>query len=270
MSALNADPAGPSRYLRSKGEAEAAVVASGLDWTIFQPSVIFGREDAFLNLFATLLRVAAGDGAGRAPDARFQPVYVGDVARLLRRARSPTTRRSARSYPLCGPKVYTLRELVALRRRGDRHVRPDRRARPDAVGALQACVLEHAAGHADEPRQSASMQRDSVCDCPFPAVFGIAPAALEALAPTYLAPDAMRSRYDRIRAQRRALTARGAVSRAVALRGRAGPLTCAHDRSASPPDVKIYRVGGSVRDELLGRAGRRSRLGRRRRDARRC
>ena len=55
MSALNADPAGPSRYLRSKGEAEAAIVASGLDWTIFQPSVIFGREDAFLNLFAQLL-----------------------------------------------------------------------------------------------------------------------------------------------------------------------------------------------------------------------
>ena len=45
MSALNADPAGPSRYLRSKGEAEAIVAASGLDWTIFRPSVIFGRED---------------------------------------------------------------------------------------------------------------------------------------------------------------------------------------------------------------------------------
>src|SRR5881227_3107620 len=52
MSALNTDPAGPSRYLRSKAEAEVAVTGSGLDWTIFRPSVIFGPEDAFLNLFA--------------------------------------------------------------------------------------------------------------------------------------------------------------------------------------------------------------------------
>ena len=56
MSALNADPQGPSRYLRSKGEAEALVAASGLQWTIFQPSIIVGREDSFLNLFAKLQR----------------------------------------------------------------------------------------------------------------------------------------------------------------------------------------------------------------------
>ena len=63
MSALNADPRGPSRYLRSKGEAEAIVAASGLAWTIFRPSVIFGREDSFLNLFATLERFDAGHPA---------------------------------------------------------------------------------------------------------------------------------------------------------------------------------------------------------------
>ena len=88
MSALNADPAGPSRYLRSKGEAEAIVAASGLDWTIFRPSVIFGREDAFLNLFARLLRfvpVMALAGA----EARFQPVYVGDVAQCIVDALAP-------------------------------------------------------------------------------------------------------------------------------------------------------------------------------------
>ena len=69
----------------SKGEAEAAVAASGLDWTIVQPSVIFGRENASLNLFARLLRIAPVMALARA-DARFQPVYVGDVAECIVRA----------------------------------------------------------------------------------------------------------------------------------------------------------------------------------------
>src|SRR5207237_3986318 len=87
MSALNADAHGPSRYLRSKGEAAAAVAASGLDWTIFEPSVIFGREDSFLNLFARLARafpVLPLAGA----DVKFAPVYVGDVAQCFARALS--------------------------------------------------------------------------------------------------------------------------------------------------------------------------------------
>ena len=84
MSALGADVAGPSQYLRTKGEAEAIVADSPLAWTIFRPSVIFGREDAFLNLFARLMRLLPVMALA-APDARFQPVYVGDVASVLRR-----------------------------------------------------------------------------------------------------------------------------------------------------------------------------------------
>jgi uncharacterized protein YbjT (DUF2867 family) len=110
MSALNADPAGPSRYLRSKGEAEAEVMGSGLDWTILRPSVIFGPEDAFLNLFAQLLRFAPVLALARA-DAKFQPIYVGDVAECIVRAVGlPVT--VGRTFPLCGPTIYTLRELV--------------------------------------------------------------------------------------------------------------------------------------------------------------
>ena len=110
MSALNASADGPSDYQRSKAEAEAAVRASGLDWTIFQPSVIFGPEDAFLNMFAKLARllpVIALPGA----KARFQPVYVGDVADCFVRALDLDVA-IGRTYPLCGPRIYTLRELV--------------------------------------------------------------------------------------------------------------------------------------------------------------
>src|SRR3954471_8000992 len=73
MSALGADVNGPSRYPRTKGAAETLVRESGLDWTIFQPSVIFGREDRFLNMFAGLLKFLPIVFLGRSR-ARFQPV----------------------------------------------------------------------------------------------------------------------------------------------------------------------------------------------------
>lgn len=196
MSSLNADVAGPSRYQRSKGEAEAAVVASGLDWTIFQPSVIFGREDAFLNLFARLMRflpVMALAGA----DVRFQPVYVGDVAECFARALDLDAS-IGRRYPLCGPTVYTLRELV--RYVGEVAETP----RPivplgATLGKLQATALELLPGKLMSRDNLASMAKDSVCGCPFPPEFGAEPASLEAIGPTWLAPDALRSRYAEMR-----------------------------------------------------------------------
>lgn len=196
MSALHADAAGPSRYLRSKGDAEAAVAGSGLDWTIVQPSVIFGREDAFLNLFAKILGLAPVMALARA-DARFQPVYVGDVAECIVRALSlPAT--VGQRYPLCGPKVYTLGELVRWVGAQTGRRRPVVPL-PRALGTLQAFVLEHLPGTLMSRDNLASMERDSVCGCAFPAVFGIEPRALEALAPAWLGPDAARSRYDGLR-----------------------------------------------------------------------
>ncbi len=192
MSALNADPAGPSRYLRSKGEAEAAVAASGLDWTIVQPSVIFGREDAFLNLFARLLRVAPVMAVASA-DAKFQPIYVGDVAECIVQSLSLPAMRE-RKVPLCGPKIYTLRELV--RYAGSVTGRPRAIiALGPALGRLQATVLERLPGTLLSRDNLASMQQDSVCGCDFPAILGIEPQALEIVAPTYLGPEAAKSRY---------------------------------------------------------------------------
>lgn len=197
MSGLHADTAGPSKYLRSKGEAEAIVKASPLDWTIFRPSVIFGPEDAFLNLFARLAK-ALPVVALAAPDARFQPVHVGDVAHCMARALGDE-QTHGRSYDLCGPRVYTLRELVRYAGELSGAVRPIIPLGPRLSG-LQAAVLEKLPGALMSRDNLASMTKDSVCGCPFPPIFGIAPAALEAVAPEYLAHGAMRSPYDAYRA----------------------------------------------------------------------
>jgi NADH dehydrogenase len=200
MSGLNADPAGPSRYLRSKGEAEAIIAASGLDWTIFQPSVIFGPEDRFLNIFAAVQRLAPVMALARA-DARFQPIAVGDVAECVVRALALDATIGQR-YPLCGPRVYTLRELVRYAGELAGCARPilPLGAR---LGGLQAFVLEHLPGMLMSRDNLASMQKDSVCGCGFPAVFGVVPATLEAVAPGYLGADLAHSPYDRMRAASR-------------------------------------------------------------------
>jgi NADH dehydrogenase len=159
--------------------------------------VIFGREDSFLNLFARVLRflpVMALAGA----DVRFQPVYVGDVAACFVRALDLDAAIGQR-YPLCGPRVYTLRELV--RYVGEVAETP----RPivplgSALGKLQALALEMLPGKLMSRDNLASMERDSVCDCPFPALFGVTPTALEAIAPLYLSPEAAKGPYDGYRA----------------------------------------------------------------------
>jgi uncharacterized protein YbjT (DUF2867 family) len=198
MSALGAAADGPSEYLRSKGEAQALVEASDLAWTIFRPSVVFGRGDSFIGLFATLLRwmpvvVLAS------PEARFQPVHVGDVARCF--AASIDDRRTIRqSYALCGPKVYTLRELIAWVGETTGHVRPIIGLGP-TLSRLQASMLELSPVKLLTRDNLASMSIDSTCGQPFPPLFGIEPASLEAIAPEYLSPSSIRSPFDGFRAR---------------------------------------------------------------------
>jgi uncharacterized protein YbjT (DUF2867 family) len=198
MSALNADPKGPSRYLRSKGEAEALVATSGLAWTIFRPSVIFGREDSFLNLFASLERLAPFIPLACAK-AKFQPVFVGDVARAFEAVIDDDAALQQR-FSLCGPRVYTLRELVAYVGELTGYKRP---IVPLGRGLsqLQARVLEWLPGPLMSRDNLASMEKDSVCDGSMPPKFGFAATALEAVAPAYLATGAIKSRYDEFRAQ---------------------------------------------------------------------
>lgn len=112
MSQNFAESTSPSRFLRSKGVAENAVRASGTDWTVLRPSVIFGREDEFVNVLARLVRLSPLvyplPGGGR---ARFQPVAVDDVAGVV--AASLEQDKTIRhAYPLGGPARLTLRQMV--------------------------------------------------------------------------------------------------------------------------------------------------------------
>ena len=197
MSALGADAAGPSLYQQSKGKAEALVMASLLRWTIFRPSVIFGPGDSFLSLFARLSRLLPVIALG-APAARFAPIFVGDVAHCIVTALDDEVTQMGR-YDLCGPKIYTLREIVRYVGEVTGAVRPIIPLNA-SLSKLQAFVLEHAPGKLMSRDNLRSMSVDNVCACPFPAVFGITPVTLESIAPGYLSPASMRHPFDVYRA----------------------------------------------------------------------
>ena len=205
MSALGVQAGGeqtlPSMYLRSKAAGERAVRETGaLDWTIFRPSVVFGPHDRFLNLFARLQAWLPAMALGRA-DARFQPVFVGDVAQAFAHALdAPSTH--GRCYELAGPDVFTLRELVALAGRLAGHPRPVF-GLPDALGRLQAAVLEFAPGPTLMSRDNFdSMAIDNVASGPIATELGVDPTPLGAVAPSYLLRAPARYGVERMRARR--------------------------------------------------------------------
>jgi NADH dehydrogenase len=200
VSALGAAADGPSRYLRSKARGEAALRAARPDATVLRPSVIFGREDRFLNLFAALQRLFPLMPLGGA-DARFQPVWVDDVARALARCAGwPGSARQ--TYELAGPREWRLAELVRLAGRLAGHERPILPL-PAALARLQALALECLPGEPLMSRDNLdSMRVPNVAGGALPglAALGIAaPAEVEAVAPTYLAHGL--DRLDRWRAR---------------------------------------------------------------------
>jgi NADH dehydrogenase len=184
MSALKAAADAPSAYLRSKAAGEKVVLdaAEALDVTVFRPSVMFGQGDSFLNTFATLLKLFPVLPLGGAA-ARFQPVFVGDVADafidcLQNRATFGQT------YELCGPKVYTLREMV------DYTGELIGRRRPvielsESLAMLQAGILSLLPNPPMSPDNLRSMQVDNLTDGQhnYPRW---QPKPLEAVAPGYL------------------------------------------------------------------------------------
>ncbi|MDP1681867.1 MAG: complex I NDUFA9 subunit family protein [Burkholderiales bacterium] len=221
MSALNADATSSSAYLRSKGAGEAMLREVGqphsdnerwyLDGpkftrgqrmavTVFRPSVIFGPEDSFLNQFACLLRrlpvmaLACGQ-------SKLQPVYVEDVARaFVLSLENPATYDQA--YDLCGPKIYTLQQLVAYVAQLQGIKRP-LFSLNDRLSYFQAWLLEMLPGKLMTRDDYYALLGNSVCGCDFPAVFGFQPTTMEVIAPKYLAQGVEHSHYDGFRCNAR-------------------------------------------------------------------
>ncbi len=157
MSALNAGT-GQSHYLEARGRAEQKVRASRLDWTLFRPSVIAGPGDGLFCRFDALLRYAPALPIGRA-DARFQPVWVGDVTQAFANALADDAH-VQRSYNLVGPQVMTLGEIVRASARGRGRLRAVLPL-PDALGKLQAEIGEHLPGKPISRDNWRSLQTDS-------------------------------------------------------------------------------------------------------------
>lgn len=199
MSALGAGR-GESHYLRTKGEAERLVLAAGKKdlWvTVFKPSVIFGPGDAFLRRFAGLARLLPVLPLA-CPEARFAPVFVGNVTDAFIRALDDE-HTFGRSYELCGPKVYTLRELVTYARdlKGTRCLIW---GIPGWMARLQARVCEYVPGKPFSMDNYRSLKLDSVCSEEGLRELGIRPTSVEAVAPGYLGAT---SRQHRLNAFRR-------------------------------------------------------------------
>ncbi len=185
MSALGASCDAPSLYQKTKARGEALVSASGLDFTIFAPSVIFGRGDLFLNKFAQLVSLLPPFVPMALPgaSAKFQPVSVDDVARAFVAAIDNEST-YGRRYELVGPKVYTLKELVAyvMMLAHDKHMII---GLPGFATSMLASVLQFVPTQPLTPDNVKSMSVDNVSTEPFPAFAGTA-TALEDVAPTYL------------------------------------------------------------------------------------
>jgi NADH dehydrogenase len=201
MSALNADADhGASHYLKSKGIAERIIREESdpdLHWTIFQPSVIFGPGDDFVNRFAGLLRmIPAGLPLAR-PGARFAPVWVEDVvAALLRALNDDAT--AGEIYQLCGPDRYTLREIVCLVR-DELGLSRAVIGLPDWAARAQAAVCDFVPGKPFSTDNYRSLLVDSVCSSNGLARLGIHPQSLTAILPRYLGNQGIAGRYSRYR-----------------------------------------------------------------------
>jgi NADH dehydrogenase len=201
MSALGADTAAPSQYLRSKARGEQAAhaqAAEGMQVTSFRPSVVFGPRDGLFSMLANTLRLSPYFLPLACAQSRMAPLYVGDLARAMANCLDDSGSFGQR-YDLCGPRSYSLAELaeytarvLGLRRRVI--------ALPDALARMQARLLQLIPGSPFTMDNYLSLQVDSVCgDSNAFARLGITPVSLETVVPGYLAGRGNEQLYSTLR-----------------------------------------------------------------------
>jgi len=187
VSAIGADAESESAYARTKASGEAMARTAFPEVTVVRPSVVFGPEDKFFNLFAAMTRCLPalpliGGGA-----TRLQPVYAGDVAQAICRIlASPETR--GQTYELGGPKIYTFRQLMEMML-AEVHRRRPLVPVPFAMASIEAWFLEKTPWPLLTRDQVKLLKRDNVVASSALGLdaLGIAPTPLEAILPTYLA-----------------------------------------------------------------------------------
>lgn len=190
MSALNAKPGAQSHYLRTKGEAENYVhtfAKKTIAVTSFRPSVIFGPEDSFINRFATLLKFTPLLMPLACPNSKFAPIYIGDVITAMVDSLEDPNSYGER-INLCGPKQYTLKELVQYVANTCNY-HGFIMGLPNWLSKLQAQIFEYVPGKPFSLDNYHSLQIDSICPeaehCP---------TTLESVVPSYLIKKRKRPR----------------------------------------------------------------------------
>jgi len=199
MSALNANTTEKvSAYLRTKGEAQNNLLTnSGLHVTSFGPSVIFGHDDSFFNRFASLLQLLPGPFPLACPNSRFAPVYVGDVARAFAESLY-YEETEGKHYELCGPRIFTLRELLQYTAE-QMGLNRTIIGLNNTLSRIQGHVLGHFPGKPFSYDNYLSLQIDGVCSSNGLSKLGIQATDIDTVVPYYLGPRSERARYLKLR-----------------------------------------------------------------------
>ena len=181
LSAIGADTASPSRYGRSKGEGERAVLEAFPDAIILRPSIVFGREDEFINRFAAMIQMLpVVPVIGSA--TKFQPIFVGDVADVVAQALSDPALYAGQTFELGGPEVISMgdlnRRIAAMTGRERTFVDI-----PDFAAKMMATVLGPLPGAPITSDQYKMLQKDNVVAPTAKGLdaFGVAPTPLAAV-----------------------------------------------------------------------------------------
>jgi uncharacterized protein YbjT (DUF2867 family) len=186
VSAIGADSESPSAYGLSKGEGETAVRAAFPEATVLRPSIVFGREDQFVNRFARMIQIAPVLPVIRGA-AKFQPVYVGDVADAATKALLDPQAHAGKTYELGGPEIATMADLN--RRIAEEIGRDPMIVEiPDAVGGALATFTGWLPGAPITRDQWLMLQTDNIVapGAVGLSAFGITPTPLAAVAQGWL------------------------------------------------------------------------------------